>query len=45
MAEAEYYSASEGAVQSLYISGLLINMGLDPEGWTPIHEDNNACIE
>jgi hypothetical protein len=20
-------------------------MGFDPEGWTPIHEDNNACIE
>jgi hypothetical protein len=44
-AEAEYYSASEGAVQALYIRGLLINMGFDPEGWTPIHEDNNACIE
>ena len=44
-AEAEYYSASEGAVQALYIRGLLINMGFDPDGWTPIHEDNNACIE
>jgi hypothetical protein len=37
--------ASEGEVQALYISGLLINMVLDPEGWTPIHEDNDACIE
>ena len=43
----KYYSAYEGAVHALYIRGLrvLINMGFDPEGWTPIYEDNNACIE
>jgi hypothetical protein len=44
-AEAVYYSASEGAVQALDIRGLVISMGFDSEGWTPIHEDNNACIE
>jgi hypothetical protein len=44
-AEAGYYSASDGAVQALYIRGLLINMGFDPVGWTPIHEDYNSCIE
>jgi hypothetical protein len=42
---AKFYSASEGAVQALCIRGLLVNMGFDPEGWTPIHEDNKACIE
>jgi hypothetical protein len=39
------YSVSEGAAQARYIRGILIDMGFDPEGWTPIHEDNNACIE
>jgi hypothetical protein len=35
----------ERVVQALYIRGLLISMGFDPEGWTPLYEDNNACIK
>jgi hypothetical protein len=44
-AEAEYYSASELAIEILYLGNLLANMGF-PEGLdTPVYEDNTACIE
>jgi hypothetical protein len=44
-AEAEYYSASEMAIEILYLRNLLANMGF-PEGLdTPVYEDNTACIE
>ena len=45
MAEAEYYSASSAAVEVIYLRGLLKNMGFAPTKWTPVYEDNNACIE
>ena len=44
-AEAEYYSASEMAVETIYLRGLLANMRLPEEGDTPVYEDNAACIE
>jgi hypothetical protein len=44
-AEAEYYSASEMAIEILYLRNLLANMWF-PEGLdTPVYEDNTACIE
>jgi len=44
-AEAEYYSASEMAVETIYLRGLLPNMQLPEDDNTPVYEDNAACIE
>jgi hypothetical protein len=44
-AEAEYYAASEMAIERIYLSNLLINMCFDPAGNTPVYEDNIACIK
>ena len=44
-AEAEYYSASAVAVEVIYLHSLLIRMGFQPNGYTLVYEDNNACIE
>jgi hypothetical protein len=44
-AEAEYYSASSAAIEVIYLRYLLQNMGFAPKQWTPVYEDNNACIE
>ena len=46
-AEAEYYSASAAAVEVTYLRYLLKSMGFAPKTrkWTPVYEDNNACIE
>ncbi len=44
-AEAEYYSASEIAVEIIYLRNLIRNMGLPQENDTPVYEDNTACIE
>ena len=44
-AEAEYYSASTAAVEVIYLRYLLRGMGFAPKSWTPVYEDNNACIE
>ena len=44
-AEAEYYAASTAAVEVIYLRSLLKNMGFQQEGYTPVYEDNNACIE
>jgi hypothetical protein len=44
-AEAEYYSASEIAVENIYLRNLVRNMGLPQEDDTPVYEDNTACIE
>ena len=44
-AEAEYYSASLGAVEVIYLRLLLRYMGLGPTSQTLVYEDNTACIE
>jgi hypothetical protein len=44
-AEAEYYSASEMAVEIIYLRNLIRNMGLQQDDDTPVYEDNTACIE
>jgi hypothetical protein len=44
-AEAEYYSASLGAVEVIYLRTLLRDMGFAPKSPTPVYEDNTACIE
>jgi hypothetical protein len=44
-AEAEYYSASEIAVEIIYLRNLMRNMGLPQEDDTPVYKDNTACIE
>ena len=44
-AEAEYYAASEMAIEVIYFSNLLANMGFPEEPNTPVYEDNTACIE
>ncbi len=44
-AEAEYDSASEIAVEIIYLRNLIRNMGLQQEDGTPGYEDNTACIE
>ena len=38
-AEAEYYSASEVAVEIIYLRNLIRNMGLPQEDDTPVHEN------
>ena len=44
-AEAEYYAASEMAIEILYLRNLLANMGFAELPNTPVYEDNTACIE
>ncbi len=44
-AEAEYNAASSAAVEVIYLRYLLRSMGFAPKKWTPVYEDNNACIE
>ena len=44
-AEAEYYSASEMAIEVLYLRSLLANMGFEQAPDTPVYEDTAACIE
>jgi hypothetical protein len=44
-AEAEYYAASLAAVDVIYLRTLLRGMGFLPEGYTPVFDDSNACIE
>ena len=44
-AEAEYYSASEMAIEVLYLRNLHANMGFAQAPDTPVYEDNAACIE
>ncbi len=44
-AEAEYYLASEIAVEIIYLRNLIRNMGLLQKDDTPVYEDNIACIE
>ena len=43
-AEAAYYSASEMAIEVLYLRNLLANMGFEQAPDTPVYEDNAACI-
>jgi hypothetical protein len=44
-AEAEYYAASEIAIEIIYLRDLLKNMGFPQADDTPVYEDNTACIE
>ena len=44
-AEAEYYAASEMAIEVLYLRNLLANMGFAEQPNTLVYEDNTACIE
>jgi hypothetical protein len=44
-AEAECFSASEMAIEILYLRNLLENMGFMQAPDTPVHEDNAAWIE
>jgi hypothetical protein len=44
-AEAEYYAASEMAIEVIYLRNLLENMGFPQAPDTPVYEDNTACIE
>ena len=44
-AEAEYYAASEMAIEVMYLHSLLANMGFAEQPNTPVYEDNTACIE
>jgi hypothetical protein len=44
-AEAEYYAASEMAIEIIYLRNLLENMGFGEKPDTPVYEDNTACIE
>jgi hypothetical protein len=44
-AEAEFYSASEMAVEVIYLSNLLGNMRQGEIDHTHLYEDNTACIE
>jgi hypothetical protein len=44
-AEAEYYLASEIAIKSIYLRTLVANMQLRRSDYTPVFEDNTACIE
>ena len=43
--QAEYYSASLGAVEVIYLRQLLRYMGFGPTSTTPVYEENTACIE
>ena len=44
-AEAEYYSASEMAIEVLYLRKLLANIGFEQAPETPVYEDKTVCIE
>ena len=44
-AEAKYYSASDMAIEVVYLRNLLANMGFEQAPDTPVYEDNAACIE
>ena len=44
-AEAEYYSASLGAVEVIYLRQLLRDMSFGPTSPTPVYDVNTACIE
>ncbi len=44
-AEAEYYSASEMAIDFIYLRTLLANMQLRQSDYTLVFKDNTACIE
>ena len=44
-AEAEYYAASEMAIEIIYLRNLLANMRLPQVDNTAVFEDNTACIE
>ncbi len=43
--EAEYYSSSEMAIETIYLRNLLGNMGLPQGDTTAVFEDKTACIE
>ena len=42
---AEYYSASLGAAEVIYLRQLLRYMGFESKSPTPVYDDNTACIE
>jgi hypothetical protein len=44
-AEAEYYAASEMAIEVIYLQNLPENMGFPQAPGTSVYEDNTACIE
>ncbi len=44
-AEAEYYAASEMAIEVIFLRNLLENVGFPQAPDTPVYEDNTACIE
>ena len=44
-AEAEYYSASEMAIEIIYLRTLLANMQLRQSDYTPVVEDSTVCLE
>ena len=44
-AKAEYYAASEMAIEMIYLRNLHDNLGFKPDDDTPVYEDNTACIE
>ena len=44
-AEAEYYLASLGAVEVIYLRQLLLDMGFGPTSPTLVYEDNTALME
>jgi hypothetical protein len=44
-AEAEYYAALLTRIDVIYLRTLLRGMGFLSEGYTPVSEGNNACIE
>ena len=44
-AEAEYYSASDVAVEIIYLRNLIRNMGLPHKDDTTVYANNTACIE
>ena len=44
-AQAEYYSASLGGAEVIYLRQLLRDMGFEPKTPTLVYEDNTACIE
>ena len=44
-AEAEYYAASEMAIEIIYLRNLLGNMQLPQLDNMAVFEDNTACIE
>jgi hypothetical protein len=45
LAEAEYYLASEMAIEIIHLSTLLANTQFHQPDYTPVLEDNTVCIE